>query len=87
LWDKLIFVIHNDRHASLLRHNLNGAYLLTVRHGIDYPGVQEFEDLFLDSFPHLVVQPTLRLPRRCAGWVYRDAMGAKGRTNSLEILE
>jgi hypothetical protein len=45
LRDKLIFIIPNDRYASLLRH-LNRAYPLAVRYRIDYPSVQEFEDLF-----------------------------------------
>jgi hypothetical protein len=56
-------------------------------YSIDYPGVKEFKDLYLNNFPHRIVQPTLRFPRRCARWVYWDAMSAEGRTDSLEILE
>ena len=83
LRDKFIFVVFNDRHASLLGHNLHGANPLIVWYGIDYPDMQEFQDLFLDDFSHFIVQPTLRLPRRCFGGVYRNAMRAEGRADSL----
>ena len=87
LRDKFIFVVFNDRHASLLGHNLHGANPLAMWHRIDYPGVQEFQDLFLDNFSHRIVEPTLRLLGRCFGRVYRNAMRAEGRANSLKVLE
>ena len=79
LRDKFIFVVFNDRHASLLWHNLNRANPLAVWHEIDYPGVQEFQDFFLDDLSHCIVEPTLRLPRRCFGRIYRNTMCAEGR--------
>jgi hypothetical protein len=87
LQDKLIFIILNDHHASLLGHNLNGAYPLAMWHGIDYPGMQELKDLGLNDFPRCIVKPMLTLPRWSTSWVYRDAMCAKGRTDPFEILE
>ena len=86
LRDKIIFVVFNDLHASLLWHNLDRTHPLTVRHEIDYPGVQELLDLHLDNLSHRIIYPTLRLPRRCARWVYRDAMSTEGRADSLKAL-
>jgi len=42
LRDQLVLIISNDRHASLLRHNLHGTYPLAIGHGVDYTHVQEF---------------------------------------------
>jgi plasmid replication initiation protein len=58
-----------------------------MRHGIDYPSMQKLENLFLDDLPHRIIEPTLRLTRGCARWVYRDARSAEGRADSLKVLE
>ena len=49
-----------------------------------------FHDLFeLNgvSFSVQTLEVSQRLPRRCARWVYRDAMSTEGRADSLEVLE
>jgi hypothetical protein len=58
-----------------------------MRHGIDYLGMQKLENLLLDDLSHCIIKPMLRLPIRCVGWVYRDAMSADGRADSLSVLE
>ena len=87
LRDKLIFVVFNNHHTSLLRYNLHGANPLAVWHGIYYSDVQEFQHFFLDNLSHRIVQPFLRLPRRCFGRIYSDMMRAEGRADSLKVLE
>jgi hypothetical protein len=56
-------------------------------HKIDDPGMQEFQNLFLNNLSHRIVKPTLGLPKRYRVRIYRDAMGAKGRADSLKVLE
>jgi hypothetical protein len=58
-----------------------------MRHRIDNPGMQKFQDLFLNNLSHCFVKPTLGLPRRYIIWIYRDAIGAKSRADSLKVLE
>jgi hypothetical protein len=58
-----------------------------MRYGIDDPGVQEFQDFFLNNLFYRIVKPTLGLPRRYRVRIYRDVMGAKGRANYLKVLE
>jgi len=60
---------------------------LSMWHGIDYPGMQEFQDLFLDNLSHRMVEPSLRLSRRCFCRIYRNMMRAEGRADSLKVLE
>jgi hypothetical protein len=56
-------------------------------HRIDDPGVQEFQDLFLNHISHHIIKPTLGLPRMYNVRICRDAMSAEDRTNSFKVLE
>ena len=56
-------------------------------HRIDDLGVQEFQNLFLNNLSHHIIKPTLGLPRRYRIRIYRDAMGAKSRADTLKVLE
>jgi hypothetical protein len=53
---------------------------------IDDPGVQEFQNLFLNYLSHRIIKPTLWLSRRCRIQICRDAMGTKSRADSLKVL-
>ena len=55
LKDEFVLTILNDRHASLFGRNLDRAYPLTMRHGIDDPGVQELKDLFFNNLSRRIV--------------------------------
>ena len=59
---------------------------LTVQNGVDDPGMQEFLNLFRNNLSHCIIKPTLGLPRGYRVKIYRDAMGAKSRANSLKVL-
>ena len=54
---------------------------------IDDPGEQEFQNFFLNNLSYRIIKPMLGLPRRYRVRIYRDAMGAKSRANSLKVLE
>ena len=54
-------------------------------HGIDYPGMQEFQDLFLNNLSHRMVEPSLRLYGRCFCRIFWNTMHAKGRADSLRL--
>jgi len=66
LWDKLIIIVSNYSHSSLLRYYLYRADPLTIWDRVDYARMQELQDLFLHYFSHRIISPSLRLPRRCS---------------------
>ena len=87
LRNEFILLIPNNRHSSFLWHNLDRANPLTMRYGINNPGVQEFKDLFLNNFSHSVVKSPLWLPSRCAIRHDRDAMSTESGANALEVMK
>ena len=62
LWDKLVIIVFNYCHSSLLRYYLYGVDSLAVWNKVDYAHAQELQDLFLHYFPHRIIEPSLRLP-------------------------
>ena len=81
------FYCFNDCHSSFLWNHLHGTNLVTMWYGINNPKMKKFEDFLLHDFPHRIIEPTLRLSRRCTRRVNRNAMGIESWANPFEILQ
>jgi hypothetical protein len=87
LRNELIFVIVDNRHSTLLRHHLYWTNSFTVRNRIDNSSLKWFQHILLYDHPHRIIQPLLMLTNRLMFLLHGNAMSAKARANSLQILK
>jgi hypothetical protein len=87
LRNEFIFLIADNRHSTLLQHHLYWTCPFTVRNRIDNSSLKWFQHLLLYYLPHCIIQSPLMLTDRLMILLLGNAMSAKARTNSLQILE
>jgi hypothetical protein len=87
LRNEFIFLITDNRHSTLLRHRLYWTDPFTVRNRIDNSTLKWFQHLLLYYIPHRIIQSSLMLTDKLMILFLENAMSAKAKSNSLQILE
>jgi hypothetical protein len=87
LRNEFIFLIADKCHSTLLRHHLYWTDPFTVRNRIDNSSLKCFQHILLYYLPHHIIQPSLILMDRLMILLLGNAMSAKVRANSFQILK
>jgi hypothetical protein len=87
LRNEIIFCIADNHHSTFLRHYWYWTDPFTFRNGIDNSNHKQFQHLLLYYLSHRIIQPLLMLMDWLMILLHGNAMSAKARANSLQILE
>jgi hypothetical protein len=87
LRNEVIFLIVHNRKSTLLWHHLYWTDPFTVRNRIENSSLKWFQHLLLYYLPHCIIQSSLMIMDRLMILLHGNAMSAKARANSLQILE
>jgi hypothetical protein len=83
LRNEFIFLITDNRHSTLLRHQLYWTDPFIVRNRIDNSSLKWFQHLLLYYLPHRIIQLSLMFTDRHMNLLLGNAMSAKAWANSL----